>query len=92
MDCSIGFGLQYNCMCFSGGTEVIADSDFHNSSAVLESGSVGRLSREKMVYMAVKGSGQEDEDISKSRGWNCRPPIEERIIWSLLNKLANNVR
>ncbi|XP_048884339.1 zinc finger protein 711 [Brienomyrus brachyistius] len=54
-----------------GGTEVIADSDFHNSSAVLESGSVGRLSREKMVYMAVKGTGQEDEDM------NCAEMADE---------------
>ncbi|KAL4659657.1 zinc finger protein 711-like [Arapaima gigas] len=39
-----------------GGTEVVTDSDFSNGHAVLEQGPIGRLSREKMVYMAVKDS------------------------------------
>ncbi|MGH0143957.1 UNVERIFIED_CONTAM: hypothetical protein FKN15_023551 [Acipenser sinensis] len=47
-----------------GGTEVVTESDFHNGHAVLEPGGVGRLHREKMVYMAVKDSSQEDEDIN----------------------------
>lgn len=49
----------------AGGTEVVTESDFHNGHAVLDTGSVGRLSREKMVYMAVKDSCQGDEDISE---------------------------
>lgn len=50
-----------------GGTEVVAESDFPNGHAVLESAtaSTGRLPREKMVYMAVKESSQGQEDISK---------------------------
>ncbi|XP_039621872.1 zinc finger protein 711 isoform X2 [Polypterus senegalus] len=47
-----------------GGTEVVSESDFHNGHAVLEPAGVGRLQREKMVYMAVKDSSQEDEDIN----------------------------
>ncbi|MGH0138971.1 UNVERIFIED_CONTAM: hypothetical protein FKN15_000212 [Acipenser sinensis] len=47
-----------------GGTEVVTESDFHNGHAVLEPGGVGRLHREKMVYMAVKDSSREDEDIN----------------------------
>ncbi|XP_030648354.1 zinc finger protein 711 [Chanos chanos] len=47
-----------------GGTEVVAESDFHNGHAVLEPASVGRLPREKMVYMAVKDAGQGDEEIN----------------------------
>ncbi|PKU45098.1 hypothetical protein llap_4603 [Limosa lapponica baueri] len=50
-----------------GGTEVVTESDFHNGhsvAGVIEQGGVGRMQREKMVYMAVKDSSQEDEDIS----------------------------
>ncbi|XP_020633817.2 zinc finger protein 711 isoform X7 [Pogona vitticeps] len=50
-----------------GGTEIVTESDFHNGhsvAGVLEQGGVGRVQREKMVYMAVKDSSQEDEDIS----------------------------
>ncbi|CAI5793723.1 finger 711 isoform X2 [Podarcis lilfordi] len=49
-----------------GGTEIVTESDFHNGhsvAGVLEQGGVGRVQREKMVYMAVKDSSQEDEDI-----------------------------
>lgn len=51
-----------------GGTEIVTESDFHNGhsvAGVIEQGGVGRVQREKMVYMAVKDSSQEDEDISK---------------------------
>ncbi|XP_077779043.1 zinc finger protein 711-like isoform X2 [Podarcis muralis] len=50
-----------------GGTEIVTESDFHNGhsvAGVLEQGGVGRVQREKMLYMAVKDSSQEDEDIS----------------------------
>ncbi|XP_053228980.1 zinc finger protein 711-like isoform X2 [Podarcis raffonei] len=50
-----------------GGTEIVTESDFHNGhsvAGVLEQGGVGRVQREKMPYMAVKDSSQEDEDIS----------------------------
>lgn len=53
----------------SGGTEIVTESDFHNGhsvTGVIEQGGVGRVQREKMVYMAVKDSSQEDEDISKT--------------------------
>ncbi|XP_075428981.1 zinc finger protein 711 isoform X3 [Ascaphus truei] len=49
-----------------GGTEIVTESDFHNGHAVagvIEQSSLGRMQREKMVYMAVKDSSQEDEDI-----------------------------
>ncbi|XP_056664942.1 zinc finger protein 711 isoform X4 [Monodelphis domestica] len=50
-----------------GGTEVVTDSDFHNGHSVPgvleQQGCVGRLQREKMVYMAVKDSSHEGEDI-----------------------------
>ncbi|CAI5799300.1 zinc finger protein 711 isoform X1 [Podarcis lilfordi] len=52
-----------------GGTEIVTESDFHNGhsvAGVLEQGGVGRVQREKMLYMAVKDSSQEDEDISKN--------------------------
>ena len=44
----------------------MAESDFHNGHAVLEQGSMGKMSREKMVYMAVKDPSQEEADMSKS--------------------------
>ncbi|XP_038604443.1 zinc finger protein 711 isoform X3 [Tachyglossus aculeatus] len=50
-----------------GGTEIVTESDFHNGhsvAGVIEQGGVGRVQREKMVYMAVKDTSQEDEDIS----------------------------
>ncbi|XP_007507473.1 zinc finger protein 711 isoform X2 [Monodelphis domestica] len=51
-----------------GGTEVVTDSDFHNGHSVPgvleQQGCVGRLQREKMVYMAVKDSSHEGEDIN----------------------------
>ncbi|XP_048370212.1 zinc finger protein 711 isoform X3 [Sphaerodactylus townsendi] len=50
-----------------GGTEIVTESDFHNGhsvAGVIEQGGVGRVQREKMVYMAVKDSSQEDEDIN----------------------------
>lgn len=43
-----------------GGTEIIAESDYHNGHVVLEQGSIGKLSREKMLYMALKDPSQED--------------------------------
>ncbi|CAH2314794.1 zinc finger 711 isoform X1 [Pelobates cultripes] len=49
-----------------GGTEIVTESDFHNGhtvTGVIEQSSLGRMPREKMVYMAVKDSSQEDEDI-----------------------------
>ncbi|XP_009870005.1 PREDICTED: zinc finger protein 711 isoform X2 [Apaloderma vittatum] len=53
-----------------GGTEIVTESDFHNGhsvTGVIEQGGVGRMQREKMVYMAVKDSSQEDEDIRDER-------------------------
>ncbi|XP_035638330.1 zinc finger protein 711-like [Oncorhynchus keta] len=47
-----------------GGTEIVAESDFHNGHTVLETGGIGKLSREKMVYMAVKDPSQEDSEIN----------------------------
>ena len=44
----------------------MAESDFQNGHAVLEQGSMGKMSREKMVYMAVKDPSQEEADMSKS--------------------------
>ncbi|XP_028923656.1 zinc finger protein 711 isoform X2 [Ornithorhynchus anatinus] len=47
--------------------EIVTESDFHNGhsvAGVIEQGGVGRVQREKMVYMAVKDTSQEDEDIS----------------------------
>uniref|UniRef100_A0A8C5PGZ9 Zinc finger protein 711 n=1 Tax=Leptobrachium leishanense TaxID=445787 RepID=A0A8C5PGZ9_9ANUR len=49
-----------------GGTEIVTESDFHNGhtvTGVIEQSSLGRMPREKMVYMAVKDSSQEDEEI-----------------------------
>ncbi|XP_041430909.1 zinc finger protein 711 isoform X2 [Xenopus laevis] len=49
-----------------GGTEIVTESDFHNGhpvAGVIEQNSLGRMQREKIVYMAVKDSSQEDEDI-----------------------------
>ncbi|KAJ8254909.1 hypothetical protein GJAV_G00198730 [Gymnothorax javanicus] len=54
-----------------GETEVVTESDFTNGHAVLEPASIGRLSREKMVYMAVKDSSQGVEDI------NCAEVADE---------------
>ncbi|XP_032992865.1 zinc finger protein 711-like isoform X6 [Lacerta agilis] len=49
-----------------GGTEIVTESynNGHSVAGVLEQGGVGRVQREKMLYMAVKDSSQEDEDIS----------------------------
>ncbi|KAM8964967.1 zinc finger protein 711 isoform 1-T1 [Sarcophilus harrisii] len=51
-----------------GGTEVVTESDFHNGHSipgVLEQqGYVGRMQREKMVYMAVKDPSREGEDLN----------------------------
>ncbi|XP_046906356.1 zinc finger protein 711-like [Hypomesus transpacificus] len=49
-----------------GGTEIVAESDFQNGHAVLEQGSMGKMSREKMVYMAVKDPSQEEADMNCS--------------------------
>ncbi|XP_072483246.1 zinc finger protein 711 isoform X2 [Notamacropus eugenii] len=50
-----------------GGTEVVTESDFHNGHSVPgvleQQGCVGRMQREKMVYMAVKDSSREGEDL-----------------------------
>lgn len=59
----------------AGGTEIVAESDFHNGHAVLETGGIGKLSREKMVYMAVKDPSQEDSEISESPELPALPPI-----------------
>lgn len=50
-----------------GGTEVVTESEFPNGHAVLEpaTASIGRLPREKMVYMAVKDTSQGQEDMSE---------------------------
>lgn len=61
--------VQAYVLLFKGGTEIVTESDFHNGhsvAGVIEQGGVGRMQREKMVYMAVKDSSQEDEDISKN--------------------------
>ncbi|XP_072483262.1 zinc finger protein 711 isoform X14 [Notamacropus eugenii] len=51
-----------------GGTEVVTESDFHNGHSVPgvleQQGCVGRMQREKMVYMAVKDSSREGEDLN----------------------------
>lgn len=44
---------------------MVAESDFHNGHTALELAGSGRLSREKMVYMAVKDISQGEEDISE---------------------------
>ncbi|XP_067853007.1 zinc finger protein 711 isoform X3 [Heptranchias perlo] len=44
-----------------GETEVIAENDYQNGHTILDQGNVGRLPREKMVYMAVKDPSQEDD-------------------------------
>ncbi|XP_072483279.1 zinc finger protein 711 isoform X23 [Notamacropus eugenii] len=53
-----------------GGTEVVTESDFHNGHSVPgvleQQGCVGRMQREKMVYMAVKDSSREGEDLSSN--------------------------
>ncbi|XP_038658155.1 zinc finger X-chromosomal protein-like isoform X1 [Scyliorhinus canicula] len=48
-----------------GGTVDIGESEPDNDHAVglLDQGNVGRISREKMVYMTVNDPSQEDEDI-----------------------------
>ncbi|KAM4664417.1 zinc finger protein 711 isoform 2-T2 [Discoglossus pictus] len=49
-----------------GGTEIVTESDFHNGhpvTGIIEQSGLGRMQREKMLYMAVKDSSQEDEDI-----------------------------
>ncbi|CAI9592912.1 unnamed protein product, partial [Staurois parvus] len=49
-----------------GGTEIVTESDFQNGhpvAGVLEQSGLARVPREKMVYMAVKDSSQEDDDI-----------------------------
>nr|XP_034958645.1 zinc finger protein 711-like isoform X3 [Zootoca vivipara] len=59
-----------------GGTEIVTESDFHNGhsvAGVLEQGGVGRVQREKMLYMAVKDSSQEDEDITVIIGPDGQP-------------------
>ncbi|XP_027695891.1 zinc finger protein 711 isoform X3 [Vombatus ursinus] len=51
-----------------GGTEVVTESDFHNGHSVPgvleQQGCVGRMQQEKMVYMAVKDSSHEGEDLN----------------------------
>ncbi|XP_032886305.1 zinc finger protein 711-like isoform X1 [Amblyraja radiata] len=47
-----------------GETEVVAENEYQNGHAItsmLDQGNVGRMSREKMVYMAVKDPSQEDD-------------------------------
>ncbi|XP_040261779.1 zinc finger protein 711 isoform X1 [Bufo bufo] len=49
-----------------GGTEIVTESDFHNGhsiAGVLEQSGLARMQREKMVYMTVKDSSQEDDGI-----------------------------
>lgn len=49
-----------------GGTEVVTESDFPNGHAGLEQAvSIGRPQKEKMVYMAVRDTSQEDEELSE---------------------------
>ncbi|XP_062916712.1 zinc finger protein 711 isoform X3 [Mobula hypostoma] len=45
-------------------TEVVAENEYQNGHVItnmLDQGNVGRMSREKMVYMAVKDPSQEDD-------------------------------
>ncbi|XP_062916710.1 zinc finger protein 711 isoform X2 [Mobula hypostoma] len=47
-----------------GETEVVAENEYQNGHVItnmLDQGNVGRMSREKMVYMAVKDPSQEDD-------------------------------
>ncbi|XP_027695911.1 zinc finger protein 711 isoform X5 [Vombatus ursinus] len=50
-----------------GGTEVVTESDFHNGHSVPgvleQQGCVGRMQQEKMVYMAVKDSSHEGNNL-----------------------------
>ncbi|XP_064206322.1 zinc finger protein 711-like isoform X1 [Anguilla rostrata] len=80
-----------------GGTEVVTESDLHCGHAVLEPGGIGRPPREKMVYMALKDSSQEDEDINSTEiadevymevivGEEEDPSIPESLDDSTLNK------
>ncbi|KAJ8348207.1 hypothetical protein SKAU_G00267960 [Synaphobranchus kaupii] len=80
-----------------GGTEVVTGSDFHSGHALIDPGSISRPLREKMVYMAVKDSSQEDEDINCTEiadevymevivGEEEDPSIQECIDDSTLNK------
>ncbi|XP_068106142.1 zinc finger protein 711 isoform X1 [Hyperolius riggenbachi] len=50
-----------------GGTEIVTESDFQNghsvAASVLEQSGLGRVPREKMVYMTVKDTSQDDDEI-----------------------------
>ncbi|XP_064413298.1 zinc finger X-chromosomal protein [Latimeria chalumnae] len=47
-----------------GGTVDIVESEMDNGVGLLEQGTTGRVSREKMVYMTVNDSQQEDEELN----------------------------
>ncbi|XP_062856452.1 zinc finger protein 711 [Trichomycterus rosablanca] len=49
-----------------GETEVVSEGEFPNGHAVLEPASIGRLPREKMVYMAVKDVSEGDQGTNVS--------------------------
>lgn len=42
-----------------------SEADNDHGVGILEQGNMGRISREKMVYMTVNDPNQEDEDMSK---------------------------
>lgn len=55
------------CFNIQGGTEIVTESEYpsgHTVAGVLDQ---SRMQREKMVYMAVKDSSQEEDDISKAK-------------------------
>lgn len=50
-----------------GGTEIVTESEYTNGHSVAGVLDQSRMQREKMVYMAVKDSSQEEDDISKKK-------------------------
>lgn len=55
------------CFNFEGGTEIVTESEYTNGHTVAGVLDQSRMQREKMVYMAVKDSSQEEDDISKGK-------------------------
>uniref|UniRef100_A0A4W2I391 Zinc finger protein 711 n=1 Tax=Bos indicus x Bos taurus TaxID=30522 RepID=A0A4W2I391_BOBOX len=50
-----------------GGTEIVTESEYTNGHSVAGVLDQSRMQREKMVYMAVKDSSQEEDDIRDER-------------------------
>ncbi|XP_049622556.1 zinc finger protein 711 isoform X2 [Suncus etruscus] len=50
-----------------GGTEIVTESEYTNGHSVTGVLDQNRMQREKMVYMAVKNSSQEDDEIRDER-------------------------